>query len=134
MNDSDKKRVLIVDDMPTILDMASELIGDRYIYRGVTCGQQALEIVDEFSPDIVLVDIHMPDMDGMECMRQIHDMEGHFDTPILIASNDVSVITKARAFEAGAADFVQKPFIKENLFRKIDMHIKLAEIGWKFKL
>ena len=128
------RRVLIVDDMPSILTDATELIGDRYELETAASGKEAVEKVKSFKPDIVLMDMHMPDMNGITCMEIIHGEEGFKDLPIIMTMNDVSVITKARSYDHGAVDSLQKPFIKLNLFRKIDMHLKLKEIGWHFEL
>ncbi|MCR4890887.1 MAG: response regulator [Lachnospiraceae bacterium] len=127
------KKVLVVDDMPTILDEAVKLAGDRYELETAASGEEAVEKAKSFKPDLILMDTHLPDMDGTSCMEKIHALPGFENLPVLLTMNDVSVMTKARAFEHGAVDSLQKPFIKINMFRKIDMHLKLAEIGWKFE-
>ncbi len=128
------KRVLVVDDMPSILQEAKDVMSDRYDLFTASSGAEAIEKVKNFNPEIVLMDMHMPEMNGISCMEAIHAMDGYEDLPIIITMNDVSVITKARAYDHGAADSIQKPFIPMNVFRKVDMHLKLAEIGWKFDL
>ncbi len=128
------KKVLIVDDMPTILDEAKKAIGDRYDCVTANSGTEAIEIAKSEKPDIALIDMHMPDMNGISCMQAIHRISELVSMPILITMNDVSVITKARAFDHGAIDFLQKPFISENMYRKIDMHLKLAEVGYKYEV
>ena len=127
------KRVLIVDDLPTILDQAREVIGDRYDVETALSDEEVLQKISAFNPDIILLDMHMPGTNGIACMEEIHSIPEFRNLPIILTINDVSVITKARAYDQGAADFIKKPFIASNLFRKIDMHLKLAEIGWKFE-
>ncbi len=127
------KRVLIVDDLPTIIDQAKEVIGDRYDVETAMSDEEALQKLGSFKPDIILLDMNMPGTNGISCMEEIHAIPEFKDLPIILTINDVSVITKARAYDNGAADFLKKPFIASNIFRKIDMHIKLAEIGWKFE-
>jgi two-component system NtrC family response regulator/two-component system KDP operon response regulator KdpE/two-component system response regulator AtoC len=128
------RKVLIVDDMPTILQEAVSLIGDRYELETASNGREAIAKAKAFRPEIILCDMHMPDMNGITCMQAIHVVEGLEDVPVIMTMNDVSVITKARAYDHGAVDSLQKPFIRLNLFRKIDMHLKLIEVGWKFEL
>ncbi|MCR4746144.1 MAG: response regulator [Lachnospiraceae bacterium] len=127
------KKVLIVDDMPTILDEAKKALGDRYDCELASSGTEAIELAKTTKPDIALIDMHMPDMNGISCMQAIHRYPELSNMPILITMNDVSVITKARAFDHGAIDFLQKPFISENMYRKIDMHLKLAEVGYSYE-
>ncbi len=127
------KKVFIVDDMPTILKQAVEMIGDRYEVDTASSGAEAIEIIRGVNPDIILMDMIMPDMNGIACMDEIHSIPELKDVPVILVTNDVSIMWKARAYDHGAADFLKKPFIPMNLFRKIDMHIKLAEIGWHFE-
>ncbi|MCR5778338.1 MAG: response regulator [Lachnospiraceae bacterium] len=127
------KKVLVVDDMPTILDEAQNLLEIRYDFERAESGSEAIEKAKNTRPDIILIDMHMPDMNGITCMQAIHKVPDLENVPILITMNDVSVITKARAFDHGAIDFLQKPFIEENVYRKIDMHLKLAEAGYKYE-
>ncbi len=127
------KKVLIVDDMPTILKQAVELIGDRYEVDTCSSGKEAVERVRSVKPDIILIDMNMPDLNGIACMDEIHSEPDLKDIPVILTTNDVSIMWKARAYDHGAADFIKKPFIPMNLFRKIDMHIKLADIGWHFE-
>ena len=127
------KKVLIVDDMPTILDQAKEVIGDRYDVDTAQSDDETLQKIGSFRPDIILMDMHMPGTGGIACMENVHAIPEFKDIPVIFTINDVSVITRARAYDHGAADFIKKPFIASNLFRKIDMHIKLAEIGWRFE-
>lgn len=127
------KKVMVVDDMPTILEEAKTAIGDRYDFEGAESGGEAIEKARSMRPDIIFIDMHMPDMNGITCMQAIHKIPHMENVPILITMNDVSVITKARAYDHGAIDFLQKPFIMENMFRKIDMHLKLAEVGYLYR-
>ena len=128
------KKVLVVDDMPSILADAAELIGDRYELETAGTGEEALRKVKEFKPDLVLMDYYMPGMDGIACMEAIHAMEDFGDLPVLMTLNNVSAISRAKVFDHGASDSILKPFVRTNLFRKIDIYLKLSEIGWKFEM
>ncbi len=131
MNKS-KKKILVVDDLPVILEEARKIMDVRYDLETASTGEEAFEKVKRFKPDLILMDIHMPDMEGIECMDRIHSLKGFEKLPVLITMNEASIITVARALEHGAADILQKPFIEINLIRKIEMQLKLAEIGWEF--
>lgn len=133
MNRSDKK-VLIVDDMPTILKQAVDMIGERYTVETASSADEAIMKVENFRPDVVLMDMNMPDKNGISCMEEIHAIPEFKDIPVIFMANDLTVMSNARAYDNGAADFIRKPFVTNNVFRKIDMHLKLAEIGWHFEL
>ncbi len=133
MNRSDKK-VLIVDDLPTVLKQVVEVLGDRYDVDTASTGTEAVEKVHSYKPDVILMDMNMPDKNGISCMEEIHAIPGFSDVPVIFMVNDVSVMTNAKAYDQGAVDFIKKPVIANSAFRKIDMHLKLSEIGWKFEL
>ena len=128
-----ERRVLVVDDMPTILRKAENILKDRYTVETAVSADEALSKLSSFHPDIVLMDMNMPDKNGITCMEEIHAKPEYKDLPIILMINDLSIISSARAYDSGVADFVKKPFIPINVFRKIEMHLKLAEIGWRFE-
>ena len=133
MTKTDKK-VLIVDDLPTVLKQAVEVLGARYDVDTASSAAEALEKVDSYKPDIVLLDMNMPDESGIACMVEIHSKPGCENLPVIFMVNDLPVMTNAKAYDQGASDFIKKPIIANSVYRKIDMHLKLAEIGWKFEL
>ncbi|MCR4589974.1 MAG: response regulator [Lachnospiraceae bacterium] len=128
------KKVLVVDDMPTILKQGVDIIGERYEVETASSAAEALEKVHSFKPDIILMDMNMPDENGVACMEEIHAIQEFKDIPVILTINDLTIMSTARAYDAGAADFLKKPFITRNVYRKIDMHLKLAEIGWHFEM
>ena len=133
MKKTDKK-VLLVDDMPTILKQGIDIMSLRYTVETASTAEEAVEKSRIFKPDIVLMDVNLPDESGISCMEKIREMPGFEDIPFILLINDLSIMTNARAYDQGASDFMRKPFITNNVYRKIDMHLKLAEIGWKFEL
>ncbi len=96
--------------------------------------EEALEKVQSFKPDIILLDTNMPDENGISCMEEIHAIPEFKDIPVILTITDLTIMSTARAYDQGVADFLKKPFIQKNVYRKIDMHLKLAEIGWHFEL
>ena len=133
MKKTDKK-VLLVDDMPTILKQGVDIMSLRYTVETAASSEEAYEKAQSFKPDIVLMDVNLPDESGISCMERIHALPGFEDLPFILLINDLSIMTNARAYDQGACDFMRKPFITNNVYRKIDMHLKLSEIGWKFEL
>lgn len=105
-------RILILDDQQENLRLLERLL-QRSGYRQVRTlndSREALDLYLEWRPDLVLLDLHMPAMDGFEVMAQLQPHVGDAYLPILILTGDQRVETKHRALSSGAADFVDKPF------------------------
>ena len=105
-------RVLIVDDEPSnvrLLERILELNG-KPAYRSTTDPRQTLPLLLEFEPDIILLDLHMPHLDGfgvLQMLRTAIPREAYI--PVLVLTADITTETKKRAFVAGAQDFITKP-------------------------
>ncbi len=121
-----KAHILVVDDNPGDIDILLELL-QGYDVRTATDGASALESVAMEKPDLILLDINMPDMDGFEVCRQIKANEDTQDIPILFLSsrNDVDNIVKG--FELGGADYVTKPYLPQEMIARIQTHLQLSE-------
>src|SRR5258708_903186 len=109
----DSAKILIADDEPGNVLLLERLLEDSGFsqIRSVTDSTEFLDLFDTFAPDIVLLDIQMPDLDGFDIMAGIAERL-HTDecVPILVLTADTSLQTKRRALAAGANDFVTKPF------------------------
>ncbi len=109
---SEKVRVLIVDD-----DDDDRALFARFLRRfdfdviAATSGKQALEAIGERNPDVVLLDLVMPGMDGVETCRQLRSSEMHCQLPVLILTGQEDPRLRARALSAGANDLALKPTI-----------------------
>jgi len=118
--------VLLVDDTIENLRLLSKMLGEKgYDVRAVTNGRQALIAVDQETPDLILLDINMPEMNGYEVCRQLKARPASRDIPImfLTALNDTA--DKLRAFDAGAVDFITKPFQFEEVQARVRTHLEL---------
>lgn len=128
----ERKTILVIDDLPTILEQANEVGSERYRVITATSGMEALEIMKTVKPDVILVDIYMPEMDGFECMKEFKADADICDIPVIIMTTDASIVTEAKGFTQGAADFIRKPLTQEILFKRIDMQLQLTEYRqWK---
>ena len=118
--------ILVVDDTPANLQLlASMLKGHGYRVRPVNSGEQALRAVEIQAPDLVLLDITMPDMDGYEVCRRLKDNAQWRDIPVLFISALNSTEDKIRAFQAGGVDYVSKPFQFEEVEARVRTHLEL---------
>ena len=105
-----KPTVLIVDDTPTNLTLLASLLNKQYRVLIANSGAKALEVAQRTPPDVIVLDVMMPGIDGYEVCRQLKQDERTREAPVLFLTALTSVEDEARGFEAGAADFVHKPF------------------------
>jgi sigma-B regulation protein RsbU (phosphoserine phosphatase) len=103
-------RILIVDDVKANVDILVEALRGEYKLSVALGGQAALDAVQRTPPDLILLDIMMPDIDGYEVCRRLRAADATRDVPIMFLSSLEDVADKARSFEVGANDYVTKPF------------------------
>jgi sigma-B regulation protein RsbU (phosphoserine phosphatase) len=121
--------ILIVDDTPANLRLLSEtLSAHNYRVRAVTSGARALASARATPPDLVLLDIRMPDMDGFEVCRRLKADEQTADIPVIFISALADVEDKVRAFETGGVDYICKPFQVEEVLARTQTHLALRRL------
>lgn len=123
-----QKIVLIVDDEPTNINIVAENLHNLYQIRIATDGITALEMLDKVKPDLILLDINMPKMNGYEVADRIKSSKETENIPFifLTAKNDSKSVVKG--FNKGAIDYISKPFSKEELQARVSTHLKLYEL------
>jgi two-component system KDP operon response regulator KdpE len=120
-------RILVVDDEPSILAAVVPLLRARgYEVYTATSGQAALDAVDRHAPDLVILDLGLPDMDGAEVCGRLR--EGR-TLPILVLSARTTEADKVAALDAGADDYVTKPFGPQELLARLRAVLRRAEPG-----
>ena len=127
------KKVLVVDDMQTVLDQAKELLKGIFEVNTALSTSEALKLMEEDIPDIILCDINMPDTDGFALLDSIRKTDGLKDIPVIFMVIETSILTKTKAYEMGVVDILTKPFVPKELIRKLEANCKLREIGWKLE-
>ena len=110
MKDLSESRILIVDDAKTNIDILVEALRDEYKLSVALDGAAALRSVEKSAPDLVLLDIVMPGLDGYEVCRQLRAQESTRELPIMFLSALEDVKDKTRGFEVGGNDYLTKPF------------------------
>ncbi|NEQ99608.1 MAG: EAL domain-containing protein [Cyanothece sp. SIO2G6] len=120
--------ILIVDDKPDNLRALSALLTEKqYKVRSVISGHLALMVAQEAQPDLILLDIMMPDMNGYDVCQQLKLREETAEIPIIFLSALDTPIDKVRAFKAGGIDFITKPFHAEEVIIRVDTQLKLKQ-------
>ena len=114
---NEHRRILVVDDEPQITRvLRTSLSSQAYDIRVANDGETALEIMKDWTPDLVITDLSMPNMDGLELTRRLRVTS---QLPILILSVRGDERTKVQALDAGADDYVTKPFSMEELLARV---------------
>ncbi|PQO99869.1 hypothetical protein C5614_07345 [Massilia phosphatilytica] len=126
--EGERKRVLVVDDVPqnraVLLDLLQET---GFIVAAATNGLECLVLLDSFKPDLILMDVMMPVMDGNETTRQIRHMPGWGDIPIIAVTASASPDDERKSRDAGASAFLAKPVDQDLLLRTIG---RLLALKW----
>lgn len=121
-----KGNILIVDDTPDNLRLLSEMLSKQgYSVRSAISGTAAFMAIDTKCPDLILLDINMPHLDGYAVCQQIKASESTCDIPILFLSAYNESIDKVRAFQVGGLDYITKPFQVEEVLARVNTHLTL---------
>ncbi|QTN26181.1 diguanylate cyclase [Rhodoferax sp. AJA081-3] len=118
--------VLVVDDTPANLSLMSSLLKDTYKVKVANGGERALEIAQsDTPPDLILLDIMMPGLDGYEVCRRLKAQESTKDIPIIFITAMADVENESMGFALGAVDYISKPFNKTVVKARIRVHMQL---------
>lgn len=121
--------LLIIDDSPTNLRLLSQILSERgYHVRAVTSGPRALASIDIHIPDLILLDIRMPEMDGYELCRQLKSTPRYREIPILFISALDDIQDKVKAFKTGGVDYITKPFQLEEVIARVETHLSIRKL------
>ncbi len=127
--DAPKGDILIVDDTPDNLLLLSQILSGRgYKVRAVTSGAQALDAVQATPPDLILLDIMMPEMNGYEVCERLKADEQTRDIPVIFISALGDTEAKINAFTAGGVDYVTKPFHFREVVARVETHLALRNL------
>ncbi len=121
-------KVLIVDDQPNNLDVLVNYLADSGLDLMVaTDGEQALHLATENNPDLVLLDVMMPGIDGFAVCQRLKAMPGTQDTPVIFMSALTDTESKVKGFDVGAIDFINKPIQREEVLARIKAHLTIRK-------
>lgn len=119
--------ILIVDDEPTNLEILSEALEDRYDIMCATNGEDALEAALEDLPDLILLDVMMPEMDGYQICRALKADPLTVDIPVIFLTGLSGSSDETKGLELGAADYISKPINVPIVRLRINNHMKLTK-------
>lgn len=133
MSEIVKKHILVVDDVPANLKYAEQLLGERYRLTLAVSGAQALKFLTKAEPDLILLDINMPEMDGCTVLTRLKENPATEKIPVIILTSDADSAMEIKCLALGAVDFIRKPFVTEIMLSRIETQIELNEYRHKLE-
>jgi putative two-component system response regulator len=122
------KTIFIVDDNNVNLMTAEESLSDHYDVFTLLSATVMFELLENVSPDLILLDIMMPEINGFEALKKLKADERYASIPVIFLTSKNDAATEALGFESGVLDFISKPFSKPVLINRIKIHLAIAEI------
>ncbi|MBF0241579.1 MAG: response regulator [Desulfamplus sp.] len=124
-----KNSIMVVDDKPANLKLLEKMLSDKgYLVRPFPKSTMALNVALSDPPDLILLDINMPEMDGFEVCRRLKADERTRQIPIIFISALTETLDKIKAFEVGGVDYVTKPFQFEEVYARVKTHLNLKRV------
>jgi response regulator RpfG family c-di-GMP phosphodiesterase len=124
----DKPTVLIVDDSPDDIALISELLKDSYKIKIAGNGKRALKVAQTGAPpDMILLDIMMPIMDGYETCRHLKETPETLNIPVIFLTSKTELVDELKGFALGAVDYITKPISPPILLARVQTHLKLKQ-------
>ncbi len=133
MTDKTKKHILVIDDVPANLKYAEQLLEEKYRLTLAISGAQALKYLTKNEPDLILLDLNMPEMDGCTVLTKLKENPVTENIPVIILTSEVDVSTELKCLALGAVDFIRKPFVTEIMLSRIETQIELSEYRHKLE-
>lgn len=118
------RKILIIEDVEMNRDLLVQLLEDEYELSEAVDGKQGLEMAAQVKPDLILLDISLPEMDGYEVAQRIRGDGDLKDTPIIAVSAHAMAGDAEKAMEVGCNDYLTKPIDEEALWEKVSSHIR----------
>ncbi|MGF6376469.1 putative two-component system response regulator [Clostridiales Family XIII bacterium PM5-7] len=119
-----EKTIFVVDDNDTNLMAAKKALSGTYKTYAVPSAEKMFKLAEKITPDLILLDIEMPEMDGFEAMEKLKKDSNLCNVPVIFLTARHDVETEIKGLEVGALDFINKPFATPVLLKRIKMHIE----------
>jgi len=123
-----QKTVFVVDDNDTNLSMAKEALKDQYRVMTLPSALKMFSLLAKITPDLILLDIEMPEMDGFEALRQLKADSAYELIPVVFLTSMTDAAAEVRGFQLGVVDFITKPFSAPVLLNRVKTHLQIDEI------
>ncbi len=122
-------KILLVDDTPVNIDVLSKsLINEGYNIFAAPSGDRALKIIEKVEPDLILLDVMMPGLDGFETCQQLKSKESTKDIPVIFITAKSENSDVVNGFQLGGVDYITKPFNYEEVLKRVETHLKISKL------
>jgi len=128
-----KNKILIVDDASSVLIAIKEILAPEYIVKTASSGEEALDTLKQFHADLILLDVVMTGINGYEVCRRIRSDHSFAFTKIIMVSSRVLLEERLKGYEAGADDYLGKPFKAEEMLAKVRVFLRLKAVEDELK-
>ncbi|MGD0565941.1 MAG: response regulator [Candidatus Goldiibacteriota bacterium] len=129
----DRKKILAVDDEPNILAAVKETLDDTYLVITARTGKEALKAIDAQEPDLVIMDVMMPEMDGFEAVKALRAKRPPSHPPVIFLSARTALADVEEGLKIGGFDYITKPFSPTKLLKKVEDVFERMEIRKKIQ-
>jgi len=123
-----QKLVFIVDDNDSNLAAAAEVLEKKYRVLTIPSAMKMFSLLEKMQPDIILLDVEMPEMNGFEALKKLKSNSKYEDIPVIFLTGLSDVVSEAHGIELGAVDFIMKPFSEPVLMNRIKNHLHIDEL------
>jgi len=128
-----RKQIVLVDDSPTNLSIGKNALSDTYDTLTIPSGEKLLNLLKTLHPDLILLDVDMPGMNGYEVIRILKEDEHTSDIPIIFLTAKGDVESELQGLTLGAIDYISKPFSAPLLRKRVETHLLVVEQQRKLK-
>lgn len=126
---ADRKKVSVVDDVAISLSVAEQALREDYDVVTVNSGSRALRYLRKERPDLILLDIRMDDMDGIETLKEIRKMDNRADIPVIMLTGQNEKASVLEAAKLGIYDYMLKPFAAQDLLSRVQGALKQSGLS-----
>ena len=123
-----QKIIFIVDDNDTNLSMAEDALVKQYRVMALPSAARMFQALKKFKPDLILLDVEMPEMNGFEAMKKLRESNLYAEIPVIFLTGLSDTVSEAYGIELGAVDFILKPFSNPVLLNRIKNHLNIDEL------
>jgi DNA-binding response OmpR family regulator len=125
--DENKRKILVIDDEPDNRDLIEQILTDKFNVLGAADGEEGLRMARSELPDLILLDITMPKLDGIAVCEALRQNEATIHIPIIMLTAAIDVDARVKSFMTGADDFLSKPFKAKELVARVMSKIRRVE-------
>lgn len=123
--DNSIKKILVVDDEPANLVLINGILSSLYKVYPIESGADALEFLEMQSPDLILLDVEMPEMSGKDLLLILKSDKRLAQIPVIFLTGNISVDSEGAAFRLGVSDYIRKPIDDAIMLTRVKMHLEL---------